>query len=529
MPRPRSLVLAGLGLALALPLVLLAPGCGSSHRPPVVVIGLDGADWDLLVPWMEAGHLPHLAAFLEDARVGELETVLPILSPVCWTSATTGVNPGKHGIFNFQKPDPDGGPPIIEQATYRRATPVWMLLSDTGHEVGVLNVPMTFPPDPVRGRMISGFPFPSGEVNLTYPPQYQDEIGEYPIDYLSMTMHGRTAEELLADFYAGLEARGKLAREWAASGDYDFLWMVFTAPDKVQHFFWAGYDPLHPWYSEETAARFGTTMLDLWKRQDEILGEILAELPADATVMLVSDHGFESIRRQVNMANWFEQEGINAWLDSHAIPDITVTNGILAFTVEGKIAGSSDREEFLDLLVQAAGDLRDPASGNPPIEGFFRREEIYHGPSLEKAPDIIFYENPFFFTTEGYPDSSDAPVVENLTSTSFSGYHRPHGILALAGPDVLPPEPGTVGERIARGGDFRDANLMDVTPTLLALFGETIPERMDGRVLLEGLRPEFLQAHPPRLARVEGFLLDREPPRLSETEKEALKALPYLQ
>jgi predicted AlkP superfamily phosphohydrolase/phosphomutase len=121
---------------------------------------------------MEAGELPNLRKFLGEAALGELRVVEPILSPVCWTSAFTGVNPGKHGIYDFQKPDPDGsGDFIIETAANRRALPIWMLLSDAGYRVAVLNVPMTYPPDPVRGVMASGFPYPTGDVNFTYPPE----------------------------------------------------------------------------------------------------------------------------------------------------------------------------------------------------------------------------------------------------------------------------------------------------------------------------------------------------------------------
>ena len=149
-----------------------------------MVIGLDGADWDLLVPWMEAGELPNLKAFLETAAIGDLTTVHPILSPVCWTSGYTGCNPGKHGIFDFQKIDPASGELLIETATHRRAQPIWMLLSDVGKRVAVMNVPMTYPPDPVRGEMISGFPFPSGDVNITYPPELHAKLKDYPLDYL---------------------------------------------------------------------------------------------------------------------------------------------------------------------------------------------------------------------------------------------------------------------------------------------------------------------------------------------------------
>ncbi len=191
----RPLRLAALTAVLAAAIVsltLLLPGCGKSRQAPVVVIGLDGADWDLLIPWMEAGELPNLKAFLETAEIGGLTTVHPILSPVCWTSGFTGCNPGKTGIFDFQKTDPASGELLIETATHRRAQPIWMLLSDVGKRVAVMNVPMTYPPDPVRGEMISGFPFPSGDVNITYPPELQREAQGLPAR-LSRPQHVRTA------------------------------------------------------------------------------------------------------------------------------------------------------------------------------------------------------------------------------------------------------------------------------------------------------------------------------------------------
>lgn len=522
------MILLALGAALSLTAFF---GCGGSRRAPVVVIGLDGADFDLLVPWIEAGELPHLAAFFNEAAVGELTTVYPILSPVCWTSAITGVNPGKHGIYDFQKPDPQGGPdPIIETATHRRAQPIWMLLSDSKHRVGVMNVPMTYPPDPVRGKMVSGFPFPSGEVNITYPPEFNENLGDYPLDFLGQNLFKRTPDEMYADFLKGQAARGRLAGEWIASGDYDFLWMVFTGPDKVQHFFWKFMDPQHPSYDPAAARQYGDHILDLWKKQDAVLGELLAALPEDATVMMLSDHGFEGIYRQVNMANWLPGTPLPSWLDELAIPPLSVTNGILHYEIEGRLAGSSDREEFLDRFIGLCGTLHDPQTGQTPFESVFRREDIYEGRMLEKAPDVIIQETPHYFVTRGVPDSAGVPVFQDVWTTSFSAHHRPEGILAIKGPHTCGVKPGSLRERLGAGGDFAQAHIMDVAPTLLALMNQPIPDDMDGRVLEEVVCAEFLSAYPPRIEPVEGFLLDRAPPsNLSDADREKMKALPYIQ
>jgi predicted AlkP superfamily phosphohydrolase/phosphomutase len=509
--------------------VLVLTACGRSDRAPVVVIGLDGADFDLLLPWLEAGELPNLKAFLDEAAVGDLTTVYPILSPVCWTSAVTGVNPGKHGIFDFQKQDPAGGDPLIETATHRRALPLWMLLSDTGHRVGVMNVPMTYPPDPVRGAMISGFPFPSGEVNITYPPELHAQLPDYPLDFLGLTLFSRTPDEMYADFLKGQEARRRVALDWIGSGKYGFLWLVFTGPDKVQHFFWKYMDPDHPNHDPALANRLGGNILELWKKQDAILGEVLAALPENATVMMLSDHGFDGIYRQVNLANWLATTELPKWLQSHAIPPLNITNGILHYILEGQLTGGSDREAFVDKFIDLCGRLEDPETGQKPIENMFRREEIYSGRMEVKAPDIVFQETPKYFVTRGVVDSLDLPTFQDVWTTSFSAHHRPEGILAVRSPMVVRSSEGSLRERLAGGGDYDKANIMDVAPTLLALMQESIPEAMDGRVLEEVLDPAFLAGHPIVIEKIEGFLLDRLPPsELSPEDRERYKAIPYI-
>jgi predicted AlkP superfamily phosphohydrolase/phosphomutase len=529
---PRLPVLGPGFLAFLLLLATLGTlsGCGSRHRGPVVVIGLDGADYDLLLPWIEAGDLPNLSRFLDSAAVGKLTTVYPILSPVCWTSAVTGVNPGKHGIYDFQKADPAGGDPLIETATNRRAQPIWMLLSDAGYRVAVLNVPMTYPPDPVRGVMVSGFPYPNGNVNFTYPPELQAKLGNYPLDYLGLSLFSRTQQSILADIKSGQEARARVAKDWVRSGKYDFIWVVFTDPDRVQHFFWKDMDPHHPRHTAAGAALFGTAIHDIWVRDDQILGDLLAAIPKDATVMMLSDHGFDAIYRQVNLADWLPRTELPKWLQSMAVPNMLITNGLVHHWVKGQVPGSSDREAFLDKFIALCQSLVDSTTGVHPFESLFRREDIYAGRMLEKAPDLVFQEAPKYYVTRGNPDSLGLPNIQNLWSTSFSAHHRPQGILALRSPVVHPSTHGTLRERLGAGGDFKDAHILDVTPTLLALMQEIIPDEMDGHVLGEVIAPDFLKQHPPRIQRVEGFLLDRLPPStLTPEERERLKALPYLQ
>jgi predicted AlkP superfamily phosphohydrolase/phosphomutase len=207
-----------------------------------------------------------------------------------------------------------------------------------------------------------------------------------------------------------------------------------------------------------------------------------------------------------------------------------MTNGLLLQKMISELPGTSDRETFIDRVIGLCRDLRDPATGRAPFEDVFRREDLYAGRMVEKAPDIVFQESPKYYVTRGDPDSADVPVVQDIWSTSFSAHHRPYGILAVRSPLARQATTGTLRERLAAGGDFRDAHIEDVSPTLLALMQEAIPTQMDGRVLDEAIDPAFLKAHPPQKADVDGFLLDRLPdaetPAAGDT---TLRAIPYIQ
>ncbi len=323
-----------------------------------------------------------------------------------------------------------------------------------------------------------------------------------------------------------------MAGQWIDSGKYDFIWMVFTASDKVQHFFWKDMDPNHPEHTAEGAKEFGNAIQDVWERLDVMFGDLVAALPPDATVLVMSDHGFGPIYRQLNLSNWVEDTDIPEWLGTHAVPQMTITNGIMHYILQGGLEGSSDRQAFIDKFETMAMNLHDPKTGLCPFENIFRREDLYKGPVVEKAPDVVFQEIPHYFVTRGVPDSvkADVPYFQDVWTTSFTANHRPQGVIAVRGPAVHRNREGDARARLAAGGDFKDAQIIDVTPSLLALMGQVVPDAMDGRVWTEVMKPDFLNKHPVSRKSVPGFLLDRAPAQvLTPEQKERLRALPYIQ
>ncbi|HUM70042.1 MAG TPA: alkaline phosphatase family protein, partial [Chloroflexota bacterium] len=136
----------------------------------VLVIGLDGATYDLLTPWLAAGHLPTMAGLVARGSSGPLRSTLPPVTAPAWASFMTGKNPAGHGVFDFFRPhSPDMDKPEMVNMADLRARPLWDYLSAAGRRVGVLNVPLTYPPPPVNGFVVPGLLSPD-EGQTTYPP-----------------------------------------------------------------------------------------------------------------------------------------------------------------------------------------------------------------------------------------------------------------------------------------------------------------------------------------------------------------------
>jgi predicted AlkP superfamily phosphohydrolase/phosphomutase len=456
---------------------------GGGPKPSALVIGLDGGTWKLLRPWMEAGELPTLKSLVDDGVSGNLTSVVPFLSPPAWTSAVTGVNPGKHGIFDFLRRMPGEMTMINESSKSRRAPAIWQLLSQNDVKVAIVNVPASDPPDPVNGVMISGMPHIS-VTGYTYPPELEAKLTGYRIDRMDLSLKVDREQELLDELLATMRARAATVEALLAAEEWDFAWVVFTATDRAQHFFWQFMDPEWPGYDPAKAARYGTAIHDLWVELDGHLGKILAAARAkkgeDLAVVVLSDHGFGPVHREFRVQSFLRnppsgQPPINT---AYAVE----TNGAyLYFSREGREpVGGLPREaweaERLDALARLK-TTRDPVTGLPPMRAAFKNEEIYAGSFREKGPDIAMVPAPTVYISNdrGHREPWGTP------SYTFSGHHEMEGIL------------------IAAGGPFRSgrldggASLLDITPTLLYLLGQPVPDNMDGKVLREIFEPDFVK------------------------------------
>jgi len=513
---------ACLAAVLLAALALSGVGCGKGRGAGgrVVVIGLDGATWELLQPWIDQGDLPTLARMQREAAWGEIQSSVPYLSPPAWTTAVTGVNPGKHAIFDFQRRIPGQVVIVNETAKSRRAQPIWNMLRAAKKRVLIMNVPMTDPPDEVNGIFIAGFPH-FDDVGFTYPPDYEAKLGDYELDEMEMKLPPGQEDSLLAAYRTQQAQRRRIVLDWLKNEPFDLLWAVFTASDRVQHTFWVFSDPQNPNYDAALARRYGNAMHDLWVEQDRILSEILQALRPDDTLLLLSDHGFGPLRYDLQVTQLMRAAG-SRLTEREASSVYAITPGDAARLYVARLGRDpgapytpEEARRVRDKLAGMLREARDPATGARVLERVWANEDVFRGTYAEKGPDLVALPDAGYFVTlgENAPPQS-ATVVPH--SPLLSGWHEMNGIYALRGPAIAP------GERDGEAG--RLYSLVDVVPSVLYLLGEAIPEGLDGHLMRDLLDPGHLEQNPPRATGP----LEEDYRETTPEELENLKNLPYI-
>jgi predicted AlkP superfamily phosphohydrolase/phosphomutase len=300
----------------------------------VLIIGLDGATFDLIEPW--ADDLPNLAWLMDRGVWGRLRSTLPPATFPAWTSLMTGVNPGQHGIFDFTRRVPGTYRLEFVNATYRRRPSVWQLLSQAGRRVGVMGLPATYPPERVNGFLISGFdsPVTTGiDRSFVCPPELYDEIrravGPYEItDFQELHTGPGWHDAALGKLLHAAGRRSEIAAYLLDSGAWDCFFVHFGESDTAAHHFWALHDPYSPRYDEALAAHLGHAIHTVYLALDRAVGELVTHAGADAgsgdlTVLVVSDHGAGGTgERVIHLNRWLAQQGWLCFASSSAFRSV---------------------------------------------------------------------------------------------------------------------------------------------------------------------------------------------------------------
>ena len=510
----------------------------------VIIIALDGATFDILNPWLEAGHLPNLQKLRDGGAKAQLMTTFPPITAAAWNSFATGKNPGKHGIFEFLQRRAGSYDVEPMNASKRQARSLWRILSDAGQRVIVVNVPTTYPPEPVRGSLVAGMPVPAQRKDFTYPAELADEVltwlPDYEINASSVYIRGK-ADDFLNDIRAKLNQRLTVTERLMEREDWDFAMVHILGTDRIQHEFWHCMDTSHPAHVGE-AAQHQDAILDFFRDVDSGLERILKFADDDTAVMVISDHGFGPLHKFVYLNTWLLEQGF-LQLRRHPLTMVKRLAFRLGFSPTnvyrmvsmlglGGVRGGMDmgrRQQMLDTLflsfkdvdwkrtkayargnfgqiflnvkgrepegiVQSGEDyertvraiierlptLTDPQTGAPIVDHAKTRDELFSGPQMDAAPDIAVFMRDETYVGLGTADFPANTVAEKAIGNT--GDHRYNGVLLMKGHAISP-------------ADLGQASLMDIAPTVLHLMGQPVPSDMDGSVLLAALGADLQQVN----------------------------------
>ncbi len=372
--------------------------CSRVEPPPldrkVVVLGIDGLEWDIMGPMLESGRLPNFAKLIHEGSWGELKSLEFLESPMIWTSIATGKLPEKHGITGFTTKRGAAREGALLTSNFRTARTIWDILGERGKTVGVLLWLVTWPPEPVNGYLVSDYfhygwdrPGHFGEQR-SYPAELDATLAsllrtadDVPDERAAEFLRGEipTGGEFdvqvrsLKSAIASDETARSVGLRMAEESPVDFYALYFRGLDAVCHRFWVDTFPESgPPVTDREVELFGEVIPRYYEYADSILGDFLGLIDDETTLIVTSDHGHSGPKPRGDSYAW----------------------GI--------------------------------------------------------------------------------------------AMHDPTGVLILWGKDIVP------------GRELSEPSVLDITPTILALYGLPVAKDMDGRVLVDAVDPAFLRSHPLR-------------------------------
>lgn len=618
-------------------------------RNKVIVLGADGMDPRIFEKLLKEGRMPNMRSVLERGGYSPLKTTIPAESPVAWSSFSTGMNPGKHGIFDFLSRNAEDYTPSVapvsvkmkklgkpEPICNRSGTSFWKRLGDAGLRSTIIRVPVTFPPEKFNGRMLSGLGVPDlrgtwgtsvlyregaesvlstemggveielrkgedgsfrtemtgpkranstvplrimvqdGKANLEWqentlrigPGEWSDwvpvffEITLGPITvrpkgimrfflhslnpmklYLSAismdpkdpffpVSHPAAWSKQLVEQYGNFCTLGWMEDTWGLNENRideagfiqeaenftsqlenmvlgiieekedDLIVAVFEATDRNQHMFWRCIDNKHPAWDEAESKRWGSTIFNTYQRFDSIVGEVAKRLDDDTILMVMSDHGFNTFRRAVNINTWLRNEGFliadpSACRDDLSMKDLqhggTFWPGVdwsksRAYSMglgkiyvnlkgresQGIVNPGREYEELRDDIIEKFSKLTDPQSGNPVVSVIHKADRIFSGPNVPHAGDLIVgfhvgYRVSWQTALGGFP-----PEVIEDNRKKWSADHCSVNSDFASGVLLSTEKYGIFN------GSGKQPNIMDLAPTIMNHMDVEIPDDIDG-------------------------------------------------
>ena len=321
-----------------------------SERPAVLVIGIDGADWQIIEQFRH--RLPNLDSLIRIGTSGYLRSCLPYVTFPAWKCYSTGMNPDKLGVYGWEKVDFVRGTmrPVI--STDFSGREIWDIAGAVGCKCCVLNMPSTYPVKPINGVMLAGPPvIATNDLSkVVYPLEMTERIKALPF-YPSASWVAEK-DKLFREVKQLIGEKCDLAVSLLKQGHWDFFQFTFFLNDPIQHLFW-----------DIDNEGLPMSMLgELWQYIDTHIGRMLDLAPRQATTIVVSDHGFAPLKGILYINDWLEQEG---YLHVHPTPAMLLQRLVPAKCIHGAIRAAQWRNLAGVILSMLPKSLRSKLVPNP--------------------------------------------------------------------------------------------------------------------------------------------------------------------
>ncbi|MBS7270610.1 MAG: alkaline phosphatase family protein, partial [Candidatus Freyarchaeota archaeon] len=470
----------------------------------VLLLGIDGATWNVILPLVEQGKLPTFKQLIENGVWANLESTIPFLSSPAWKSYSTGKNPGKLGLFGWCRFDIKNLELRVNVNTPSRTPEIWDYLGEHGLTSGVVNLPLSLPPKAIRGFIVSGPPmFDSSEY--TFPKDLKKDLVEKFGYRINPSAYSFEPKQLLSNKRILAQEVEELIKKRFKAAKYlielyspDFFQLTLFYTDVIQHFFWKE--------METKDEKFGQVIEKIWETIDKEIGSLIASLKEDTNILIMSDHGFTGVKATFYLNTWFLEKGylnlslIDVLLTklrlyarktsqsfsrlrlgglSRLMPRRNLIRLLLRISSResSNLLNQADwaktkaisvgecgiflnpnlnREEYEKLRLKLMKEIKtiiDPRTGEYLVADVKKKEEIYHGEHMDFAPDLVVVPN------EGYRVyDSLMRGVWDFENRVWSAYHTLHGVFLACGPDIK------------NWGRIGDVKIYDLAPTILHMF-----------------------------------------------------------
>ena len=452
-----------------------------------MVIGLDCATpKTLFEDFLE--YCPNIKKLMENGVFGRLRSSDPPITIPAWMVMSTGRNPGDLGLYGFRHRKVNSYTDFWVANSRNIIQPkIWDIIAEYGLKCIVVGVPPTFPAQQINGNLITGFITPDTSSNFTYPPELKEEILNFIEDYeFDVKFRTDNKEQLLIDLYKLTRKHFEVVKYLIKNKEWDYCQFVIIGLDRFHHAFWKFYDKNHHKY--ESGNFFESAMKNFYKFLDKQIGEILKLLNEEDIIIIVSDHGAKAMRGCICINMALEKLGLLKFKEKSTVKTrledakIDWTNSYawgwggyyarVFLNVKGReqngIIEPEEYEYWREKLIKLLKEIPD-AEGKPMNTKIFKPEDLYQTVRGD-APDLMVYFDDLNWRSAGTIGYESMYLDENDTGPD-DAVHDYFGIFVIS----------PLNKKIGKQLDTK--NILDIAPTILKIFGISVPEDLEGKII----------------------------------------------